>query len=108
MSQRLHIGKTEEKYYDCVIEKEVGAKEKLLSDWVCLDETGMCIGPWKIRIAEVALFSKLQDVFQDVFNKIGRIYPDDVYTFYAGLFDIEHPTKKQLSEFLNMSVNWGK
>ena len=100
MSQRLHIGKTEESsVYDCILEDSRDAKKKILSEWVCL-KNSIFFGPWKIRISDTELFDELQPMLVDLFKSLGKQYPDDVWAFYQDNRIIEHPTKRKLSNWV--------
>jgi len=104
MSQRLHIGKTEESFYDCILENDSNVHEKLLSEWFCL-RGGFFVGPWKIIIADTDLFDKLQSVFLELFTSLGKRYPDDVWVFYHDDRNIEHPTEEELLKWCEWSNN---
>jgi len=99
MSQRLHIGATAEEFYDCVLEEADGAEEKLLCDWLFY-RSGLYLGPWKIRIGDLSLWRRIAPIIAKVLRGVGHKYPDDVWFFYYGKNEIEHPTAKQLRAFL--------
>jgi len=100
MSQRLHIGKTSETFYDCVLVSEFDASQKLLLEWLAYSE-GWYLSPFKIRISDVGLFRQLEPLISAVLEKIGKQYPDDVWTFYLGDASIEHPTAEELLVWLS-------
>lgn len=89
MSNRLHIGPSDDPIYDCVLTSLDGAKEKLAEEW-------MYASPYKVRIGDMALFKAAQPVLADVFADYGREWPDDVWAFYRGEERIEHPTQSEL------------
>lgn len=99
MSQRLHIGKTTKTYYDCVLEDEHGAEEKLKRDWLMCGG-GMFVGPWKIRIGDIELWSRVEPVIAQVFAELGEKYPENVWAFYRDDRSLEHPSKDELREWL--------
>lgn len=93
MSNRLHVGRTDDPLYDCVIDGVFGAREKLLAEF-------MRASPYKIRIGDMRLFEEVQAVIAAVFTECGRTYPDDVWAFYVGDQSIQHPTQGELDEWL--------
>lgn len=99
MSQRLHIGKTDDDSYDCIIMDELDAREKLNREWF-MRGTGMVAAPWKIRIADYDLWNKIEPIVTDIFTELGHQYPDCVWAFYDGNRCIEHPTRSELDEWL--------
>jgi len=99
MSQRLHIGKTEKEFYDCVIESSDGAEEKLKKDWLCLNEF-FFLSPWKIRIADKDLFRKIEPILDQVITDLGKNYPEDVNSFYYGEEYLPSPSKEELGAWL--------
>ncbi len=99
MSQRLHIGKTSEAYFDCVLEDENGAREKLLKDWMG-SGAGLLLGGWKIRIGDLALWRRLEPQIEGIFSEIGEQYPEAISAFYRGDRSIENPTADQLRAWL--------
>ena len=98
MSQRLHIGKTKEEIYDCVIENLDGAEEKLKKDWLAMGG-GFYLGPWKIKIGNKELFLDLEPLIEEIFVSLGKHYPDDVWMFYENERSIEHPTRNELDKW---------
>lgn len=104
MSQRLYVGKTEEKWPDCIIDRVEGAQGKLLEEWLCW--TGLFfLGPWKIRIGDMELFRELNSVLRKTFEVVGRKYPKDVWVFYWNDRTIEHPTEEQLERWLRGCIS---
>lgn len=111
MSQRLYIGTPETRsHWDCIIESPEGVATKLRADWLCvgdpfLDPDGKIrrffAGPWKIRIADKALFREVEPEIKALFDEFGKEYPDCIWGFYFGDDWIEHPTAEQLEEWLN-------
>lgn len=71
MNQRLHIGKTEKTHYDCVLESADGCLQKMREDWIMLDELGQCVGGWKVRVTDLALFRKVLPIMNSMFADIG-------------------------------------
>lgn len=102
MSQRLHIGSTSDGGYDCVCTSVEGAREKLIAEWLWLHE-GFYAGPFKIRIGDMALFRALEPVLIELFERLGELYPDNVWTFSRGRSVIEHPSRAELDEWLKES-----
>ena len=101
MSERLHIGPTSELFYDCVVVDENNVREKLLSEWLGYSGlTGMFFGPLKVRIGDVELFNKIEPVIAEVFTFLRKKYPDDVWFFFHGESEIEHPNRKQFDRWL--------
>src|ERR1700736_174109 len=101
MSQRLHIGPTKDSYYDCVIDRdEFYIKEKINSRWL-VKGNGFFLGPWKISIGNKKKFLQIQPLIEEVFQDVGKKYPDCIWVFYEGDRSIEHPTKEELSEWIN-------
>ena len=90
MSQRLHVGATDDPVYDAVIVSEADATEERLSDW-------LYSGPWKIRIADLELYRKVEPSIAEWFP---GLFPNDVWAFYMGDRSIQHPTALELSEWL--------
>lgn len=102
MSQRLHIGSTKEEFYDCydcVVEVEDGVREKLQSEWLGMGG-GLFFGPWKIRISDKKLYLRIEPIIKKIFKKVGKDYPDDIWTFYCGERQLEYPTEKELHRWL--------
>ena len=93
MSNRLHVGRTDDPLYDCVIDGIDDAREKLVCDF-------LYASPYKIRIGDMRLFEEVQPIIAAVFAECGRQYPDDVWAFYAGERSIQHPTQAELDEWL--------
>lgn len=100
MSQRLHIGETTDDTYDCVVIDDRDIYNKLLSEWL-LYSNGMYLGPFKIRIENVILFKKIEPEIKRLFNNIGQNYPEDIWFIYKGKNSIEHPTEKELNDFIS-------
>jgi hypothetical protein len=90
MSQRLHVGPTDDPVYDAVIADESGVTEENLSDW-------LYGSPRKVRIGDVALWRKVEPALAELFP--GR-FPDDIWFFYMGDRKIEHPTEEELREWI--------
>jgi hypothetical protein len=103
MSQRLHIGPTDDPVYDCVIASTEGVMEKLMADWLCMNEGDGYLGPWKIRIGDLDLWRKIEPTVAGLFRDLGRSFPDEIWAFYMGDRRIENPTAEQLSEWLAAS-----
>ena len=103
MSQRLHIGKTENGIYDCVLVGNKDAYEKLISEWFTLRD-GIFAGPWKIRIGDTKLFNKLEPTLENVFRRFGKQYPDDIWVVYQDERSIEHPTKDEFKKWLKTTA----
>jgi len=101
MSQRLHVGKTKESFYVCVIEDESDVYNKLLSEFFC-KHNGVFLGPWKIRIGDINLFKKIEFLLSKAFDSVGKKYPDDVWVFYQEDKYLVHPTKKELAKWINV------
>lgn len=99
MSQRLHIGQTDNKTYDCVLSSEHDVRSKLRKDWLCC-EYKMFIGPWKIFIGDVVLFRAVEPVIASTLAEIGTTYPDDIWVFVCDSRTIEHPTQAELDAWL--------
>lgn len=93
MSQRLHVGKTEKNHYDCVIASTEGAREKLLSDWLCFSN-GYFLSPWKIAIKDDRLWLEIESIVKEVITEVNRKYPDDVTSIYRW----NQETKKYVRE----------
>lgn len=104
MSQRLHIGDTEELIYDCVLDTPDGARDKLMAEWLMCGG-GVYIGPWKISIANIPLWEKVEPVVAEVLTAAGWMYPDDVSAFYVRDESIEHPTAEELRVWLGREVS---
>lgn len=95
MSQRLHIGKTDKEFYDCVIVDTVDVREKLITEW-------LVSGPLKISIGDVELFEKIEPIIKEAaLETYGWKYPDGIWRFYKDGRSIDHPTKAELSEWLS-------
>jgi len=90
MSERLHIGATEDPTYDAVIASEADASEDRMTSW-------LCGGPWKIRIGDVDLWEKVAPAIAALFP---GLFPNDVWAFYMGDRSIQHPTAAELSEWV--------
>ena len=99
MSQRLHVGATNEQFYDCVLTSPDGARDRLLNEWMKYTG-GMFVGPWKIRIGDIALFEQVEPVIAELLTDVGKVYPDDICCFYLSVFTIEHPTADELRAWL--------
>jgi hypothetical protein len=100
MSQRLHIGKTDKTLYDCIIADADGAELKIKEDFLCLQPNGYFLGPWKIRISDVALYREIEPILTQVFSSIGNEFPKCTWVFYHGDKDIVHPTREELDAWL--------
>jgi hypothetical protein len=90
MSQRLHIGPTDNSVYDVVIASEADATEEHMAEW-------LYGSPHKIRIGDLALWDKVSPVIAELFP---GIFPDDVWYFYIGERSIDHPTARELADWL--------
>jgi len=101
MSQRLHIGDSEDKIYDCIITGANGVREKLLEEWLCLSG-GMFFGPLRIWVSDVDLFEKIQPAFTQVFETVGKPYPGYIWDINIKGNTIEHPTIDELNKFVQM------
>ena len=91
MSQRLHIGPTDDPVYDAVIASEADATEERLADW-------LYGRPWKIRIGDLELWKKVEPAIAELFC---GVFPDDVWQFYMGDRHLEHPSADELREWLS-------
>jgi hypothetical protein len=94
MSQRLHIGPTDNPVYEAVIATEADATEDRMADW-------LQNGPWKIRIGDLALWRKVEPAIADLFP---GCFPNDVWAFYMGDRNIQHPTASELRAWLDEPV----
>lgn len=94
MSNRLHIGPTDDPVYDCVLTSHEGAAEKLVEDFIWAS-------PFKVRIGDLPLFRELQPVIRGVFEDYGWQYPDAIWCFYCGESQIDHPTQAELDRWLD-------
>ncbi len=86
MSQRLHIGKTEESFYDCVVtEITEGLKARIEREWLGFDRPRLlCItGPWKIRIQDFDLWRLVEPMLVELLAAHG-LSLQDVSAFYLG------------------------
>ncbi len=92
MSDRIHIGFTEEEWYDCVVADSWGAYDKLMA-------AGMA-GPFKIRISNVRLWQQVEPQVQEYFEDIGREYPEGISRFYINRFFVSCPTPQELATFV--------
>lgn len=101
MSQRLHIGKTEEIFYDYVITSDSeDLVERLESEWLFLIN-GAFLGPIKIHIGDLPLYRKVHNKIKYVVEKHFReSYPEKIWAFYRYGESIEHPTTDELEKFL--------
>jgi len=104
MSQLLHIGLTEDKFYDCVLESTDGAEKKLREDWLAMG-SGFYLGPWKIRIGDKNLFREIEPTIAGIFSELGEEYPDNVWAFYDGERRLEHPTREELDAWIKKGVD---
>lgn len=101
MSQRLYVGETDSKVYDCVISSPGGARERLVSEW--MGASGGChVGPWQVFIGNLPLFCLLCPVFEDVFASLGHVFPTDVYAFHYAGRSLEHPSRDDLLRWLTV------
>lgn len=102
MSQRLHVGKTDSDFYDCVISSPLLAGEKLKNEWFRMNtRIGVYYGPWKIIIGDMELFHKIEADIALLFQKLGMEYPDAVWMFFQdNKPPIEHPTREELDVWL--------
>jgi len=91
MSQRLHVGATEDPLYDAVIASESEATEERMADW-------LQAGLWKIRIGDIDLWNKVESAIAELFPVQ---FPNDVWSFYMGERNIQHPTASELCEWLD-------
>lgn len=73
MSQRLHIGITNEKFYDCILITLDNARNKLLNEWLMYSH-GNYLGPFKIRIGDIVLWKQVEPVIVEVLITTGNIY----------------------------------
>ena len=104
MSQRLHIGHTDKKHFNCILTDDADSQERLWHEWLEYSD-GICLGPWNITIADLTLFKQLEPAIAVVLERVGEEYPDCVWTFYFNGKKIDHPTKDELSAFLSAIVN---
>lgn len=95
MSQRCLISyrnnvTDEDSYYDCIYD-ENGSLDCLLKDWICLDENGYVLSPWKLNIRDKELFPKFLIDFANIkcfyprFSSLSQcwaIYIDGVETMH--------------------------
>jgi hypothetical protein len=56
ISYRKNVS-AEDQFYDCIYD-ENGSLETLIGDWLCLDEDGWFLCPWKLNIRDKELFQK--------------------------------------------------
>ncbi len=91
MSQRLHIGPTDDPVYDAVIATEADATEERMADW-------LCNGPWAIRVGDLELYRKVEPSIAELFP--GH-FPNDVWKFFMGDRTIQHPTAMELTDWLD-------
>jgi hypothetical protein len=91
MSERLHIGATDDALYDVVISCESDATEENMADW-------LYGSPRKIRIADIGLWDKVSAVIAEL--SIGR-FPEDVWAFYMGDRTIQYPTAEELADWVD-------
>lgn len=112
MSQRLYIGKTDKDWYDCVINRvSSDIPERLAREWLSLEPGNpFFLGPWRVFISDFALFREVDSMMQQVFDRVGRNYPDCVWDFtdvshddhYS---DIEHPNTEQLAAWVESRLD---
>ncbi len=105
MSQRMFIGENNSELddsYDCIISELAGAEEKIRAQFLLMEEgCGFFIGPWKIRISDIDLFTALNPVLQSIFADVGKEYPICVWEFYYNNKSISHPTYDELYTWIN-------
>lgn len=94
MSQRLHVGATDDPVYEAVIASEADATADRMAGW-------LCAGPWKIRISDLDLWRKVEPAIAELFP---GVFPNDVWAFYMGERSIQHPTAAELREWLAEST----
>jgi hypothetical protein len=102
MSQRLYIGSTEDQSYDCILTESKGAEEKINKEWLCCNEkSSLIIGPWKIRIADDALWKEVEPIIAKSISEKGYRYPEDIWSFYYKDESLAHPTDAELYAWLD-------
>ena len=105
MSQRLYIGKTEEEFYDCIIDEDYefdsGFKleTKLLEEWLCYNKE-IYLKPFKIFIGDLELFKKIEFKIEIVLRTVGEKYPECIWVFYYKPNKIEHPSREELDQWI--------
>lgn len=105
MSQRLYIGNiknTKPQYWDCIIENPNITENQLRDEWLFFRGTYFA-GPWKIVIDDLLLFKEVSDSLKRLFNNLNieKIkYPDCIWSFSYGDNRIDHPTEKELEEWI--------
>jgi hypothetical protein len=91
MSQRLHIGVTDSGLYEAIVATEQDATPENLLEWL----RG---APHKIRIADIALWRKVQPAIADAF---WGCFPDDVAGFFIGDERLSCPTQEELDAWVD-------
>ena len=85
MSQRLHVGKTDDRGYDCVLATaEDCTAEKIELEWLRANyRLGMILGPWKLRVGDRGLWKIAEPVVREVLEKRGYAPYEDHVSFYG-------------------------
>jgi len=102
MSQRLYVGELPEEerdWYDCVVLDADVTVERLRREWLRY-EGGIALGPYKIQIGDPDLLHQISPVLEATFEGFKRNYPENIWVFYYGDRQIEHPTKEELEAWL--------
>lgn len=102
MSQRLLISNSKESaIYDCIIRNDTISVSRIQKEWLLYNpKRRVFLGPFKIRIDNIALFRRVQDKIKKSLETLGKKYPDDVWAFYFKDMVIEHPTGDELNNWL--------
>jgi hypothetical protein len=104
MSAVLHVGKTINSCYDCIVESSVGAKEKIDREWFCVKTSGyfsLC-GPWKIVISDASLFLQIENDLVEMFDDLGYVFPDEVSVISFGDKVVRKPSLGELHALLGV------
>ena len=86
MSQRLHVGKTDEKWYDCVLASpEDCTVEKIEREWLMWSgpPQDFIVGPWKLRVGDRELWKIAEPVVREVLEKRGYAPYGNWVSFYG-------------------------
>lgn len=89
MSQRLHIGATEDQCYDCVIDSPFGVAVELQRKWLTTS-FGL-----KIAISDFALFREIEPTLIRVLKKNYLNYPDCLWAVYFDDVKLIYPQTRE-------------